>query len=223
MRSFSASPEPTPGLVWSAWLPEEASEASLHLTSAEATLASVHTGVPQAESRILEVLARGHTQAGRRTLTRDDAALLDEVSDLHDLNDLHELNDASFGLTAGGKERWRDASERALAAVKQVQAGIGSRGIVETHVGDALVGQTQAGLLGAERTVFRVDCTPEQLELHLRTVSLSLSSRVAMVSMLAAAVRAAARLSLALALPGGPLLLVPSVLRFISASASPKR
>jgi hypothetical protein len=86
-------------------------------------------------------------------------------------------------------------------------------------VGEALIGQTYAGLLGAERTLLLADCSPAQLALHLRTVSLSLSSRVAMVNMLAAAVRGAARLSVALAVPGGPLLLVPSVLRFIASVA----
>jgi hypothetical protein len=125
---------------------------------------------------------------------------------------------ASFALP-GLPASWSAARQEAVAAIARLHDGINARGIVETRAAGTLIARTYLDVLGAERTVWRPDCTADQAALHQRTVSLCVASRIALVSMLAAAVRGATRIAAAVTLPGGPVLLVPAVLRFIAAAA----
>jgi hypothetical protein len=113
------------------------------------------------------------------------------------------------------------ARSNALDVVSRLHKGLSTGGTVETRLGDRLIGQTYLSLLGSEQTVWQSGCTPAQAALHCRTVNLSVASRIALMDMLATAIRAAIRASTMLAVPGGPILMVPSLVRYLTTPRAP--
>ena len=213
MQAFSTGGEVGP--VWSAKLPVIAAEAEMQLAAAEETVAHTSRRIPRTESRLHSIVQRAASSSPptRMAVTQDEAELLATLEDLRDRDAV------SFGIS-GLTARLPQANEQGRAVIKRLHEGLTAPGIVETQVGGALIARTHVALIGTQRTIWRADCTPKQAALHMRTVSLSLASRTGLVTALAAALRSAVRISVVLAIPGGPLLLVPSVLRCIAAGAS---
>jgi hypothetical protein len=224
LTAFSVEDAALP--VWRARLPGSMSAAASHVAAAERAVTDAMCALPAAElrlSHVLEVLSSAHGGVGPTSFASPAAppSFTDaEVELVQGLAELRESgNPASFGIS-DWKDGWNAAIERASVTLAQLHAGLTAGGVVETQVGGELIGRTHLQLIGTEHTVWRADCTAAEAELHSQTVGLSVASRIALVSMLGAALRGAARASAVLAVPGGPLLLVPSVFRFIRAAAA---
>ena len=65
-------------------------------------------------------------------------------------------------------------------------------------------------------TAWQEDVDPDQAALHQRAVTLALASRNTLIRTVIVAVRAAAGLSMAMAAPGGAVLVLPAVWDFIN-------
>lgn len=110
---------------------------------------------------------------------------------------------------------WQAASREVAGMVETVTRALSPATIVETRAGAELVGQSQVGLRGNLRTVWRPETGAAGALLHEATVALTLSSRATLLRMVAVAARGATALAVRFALPGGPLLALPAAWRFV--------
>jgi hypothetical protein len=86
---------------------------------------------------------------------------------------------------------------------------------VETQVGKKTLALTRVGLSGDFETAWRSPSTPDQAQLHQRTLSLTLGSRLVLLQLLAQTGAGAATLVAKFSLPGGAIMALPAAWRFI--------
>ncbi len=87
--------------------------------------------------------------------------------------------------------------------------------LVETEVGEALVGRTAVGWSGDFDTRWEANATLQSMELHRQSVHLALESRIALVRLLSVIGAGAAKLALRLTVPGAQLLVLPAAWKFV--------
>ena len=112
---------------------------------------------------------------------------------------------------------WRDATGD-LAGVLARACGLTA--VVETSVGDELVGRSSITLRGDVRTVWRAGRGREDALLHQATVALALSTRATLLRRAAWVTRVASSTAVQLALPGGQLLALATAWRLIQRALS---
>ncbi|NJN19615.1 MAG: hypothetical protein HC822_26930 [Oscillochloris sp.] len=124
---------------------------------------------------------------------------------------------ASFSTSSASDSGadWKAAGERFQAFIAQIQDTIGNYAVVETRQQQRLIGRSSAGWSGDLRTLVISDLTPEQRELHLRTLGLALRSRAALLRTFAMITRGAAIVATAISSPAGPLLAMPAAWKFV--------
>ncbi len=105
--------------------------------------------------------------------------------------------------------------EQCRALVAQFQALVRPLGRIETVVGGTLVGLTAINLSGDQRTMWSEESAPEQMEAHLAAVRLAMASRQALLRLLVVVVTGALGLAVKAHIPGGQILLLPAVYRFV--------
>jgi hypothetical protein len=121
----------------------------------------------------------------------------------------------SFGLMTMAKTGWGEASDWfSSAAATLLPTTLQAR--VETSTGGTAVARTTLGWTGDCATVWSSQWGDSQARLHLRTVALALASRVALVRTLSLALQGAGLIAVTVGIPGGPLLALPAVWRFIT-------
>jgi hypothetical protein len=199
-ESFGSGEDGPP--VWRAVLAADVSLAAADLAEAESRLTAAQRGLELAERRratTLEVAREAAAGAANRAFgASPDAAVATDERDLLD--------------------SLRQPRPEAGASIWSALAQLHLDGTVETELGGQLVARTLLGWAAGERTVWRAECTDSQAALHRRTVSLAMESRVVLVRRLSLGLRYAARVAATLALPGGPLLALPTVLRYLGSA-----
>jgi hypothetical protein len=215
--AFGQPPRRADGLTWQANLPANSTEASVELTRAETRIRAADRALPEAAERLkrfAEAQGVGTSfAAGPATGAvwgepeRELAALLGGIST--------GRTATSFGLMDMAKAGWGEASEWfSSAAATLLPTTLQAR--VETSAGGTTVARSKVGWTGDCATVWSNQPGGNQATLHLRTVTLALASRVALVRTLALALQGAGLIAVAIAIPGGPLLALPAVWRFIT-------
>jgi hypothetical protein len=122
----------------------------------------------------------------------------------------------SFGLFSGAQDKMEDTS-RALQEVLQRLTDMVSRmANVETSVQGRQIGRTRIGWSGSFETLFPLALSTAELQLHQRSIHLALASRRLAVSMIARTAQSAVKVSALLATPGGALLALPAVWKYIN-------
>ncbi len=125
----------------------------------------------------------------------------------------------SFGmgadLAAAPMQGWEQAQQVFQSLMDKLRQSVADSVLIETRIAGRLLGRTVVSWAGDVQTVWPGGKTVEEVTLHQRTVALALKSRETMLKMFAASVQMAISLAFRLALPGGPLLALPAVLRFI--------
>jgi hypothetical protein len=103
--------------------------------------------------------------------------------------------------------------QQATGFFEQVRQMISSYTLVETEVGNKLLARTSVSWGGDYHTVWSSrTCTPEQMQLHVRTLRLSTTSRDAFVLIFQETIR----LLFLVSTPAGALLAIPSAWRLIN-------
>ena len=215
--AFGQPPQRAEGPTWQANLPANSAEASVELARAEARVKAADQALPEAAERLEQLaVAQGagtSFAAGPATGAtwgepeRELVALLGEIGT--------GGTATSFGLMDMAKAGWGEASEWfSSAAASLLPTTLQAR--VETSAGGTTVARTKVGWTGDCATVWSSQSGGSQATLHLRTVTLALASRVALVRTLALALQGAGLIAVAVGIPGGPLLALPAVWRFIT-------
>lgn len=115
---------------------------------------------------------------------------------------------------------WQDASRQVASIAGTVARALSPTMLVETRAGAELIGRSLVRLRGDLRTVWRPEVGEAGGCLHEATVALALSSRATVLRMIAVVTRGATALAVRLALPGGPLLALPTAWRFVQRVSS---
>lgn len=125
----------------------------------------------------------------------------------------------SFGigadLAAIPMQGWEQGRQAFQALMERLRQSVADSVLIETRIEGRLLGRTIVNWASDVQTVWPGGKTVEEVMLHQRTVALALKSRETTLKMFAASVQMAISLASRLALPGGPLLALPAVLRFI--------
>jgi hypothetical protein len=110
-----------------------------------------------------------------------------------------------------------DASAYAqwTAFVAQIQRMVGHYARVETVLGDVAIGNTAVGWTGDFATTWGDNITEQSMRVHTRSVHLALRSRIALVRIVSVVATGAAGLAVKAAVPGGQVLLLPAVWKFV--------
>ena len=121
----------------------------------------------------------------------------------------------SFGLGEMLPGEWKEASQRIAAILEQVVRFVACYAFVETRVEEQLLGRTAVSWMGDVNTVWMGGLTSEEVLLHQRALALAIGSRDALLQTVLMAAQLAVKLSVLLSTPGGVLLALPAVWRFI--------
>jgi len=140
-----------------------------------------------------------------------------DVELLRFLNELERPADqVSFGLGDDLREGWQVAQEQFQKMTSQALQSLSHMAWVETSQGGILFGRTSVGWTGDMDSFYTPEASPEQIQLHQRSLALALTSRHAFIRAFSATVAGASRLALSLATPGGALLALPAVWKYVN-------
>jgi len=206
--SFDANAPAAPAdPTWRVQLPESVEAAQAILQTQRDAIQRGESALVQAEQRLARL---GH--AGESVSFAAPAG--PEAELLRALNALQPS--VSFGLP--GKEaigaqlenlaQWRSFLE-------QVRNMVTHYARVETEVAGILVGQTAVGWTGDFESIWMPGVALASMRLHHQSIHLALASRLAFIRMVTIVATGAAGLALALSLPGGQLMALPAVWKFV--------
>jgi hypothetical protein len=122
----------------------------------------------------------------------------------------------SFGLFSGAQDKMEDASCAFQEALQRLSEVVSRMANVETSVQGRQIGRTRIGWSGDFETLFPLALSTAELQLHQRSIHLALASRRLAVSMIATTAQSAVKVSALLATPGGALLALPAVWKYIN-------
>jgi hypothetical protein len=210
--------------LWRADFPADPQQAAAHLERGAQQMAAIQRALPLAHERLEALASRtppdpaGLSFAGAAggTLPPAEAELLDTLDALT-RRDQAAIS-FGFGWLDGLTQGWQDAVQRVREFAERVAQAAAPRAMVETRATGRLLCRTSIDWGGDAATLWRPATTPQQAAQHWRTLDLALAARVTLLNAFSLLVRGAtllARLSATLANPGGALLAIPAVWRFI--------
>jgi multidrug efflux pump subunit AcrA (membrane-fusion protein) len=126
----------------------------------------------------------------------------------------------SFSLFSVQRDKLEDAGQAFQNALQRLSQMVSRFAYVETSVQGRLVGRTKVGWSGDFESLFPEVVTPEEFTLHQRSLNLELASRRLAVSMIARTAQGAVKVGAYLATPGGVLLALPAIWKYINSILS---
>jgi hypothetical protein len=211
-------PTPAEGVEASVWRANYSdhglAEASLRMGEARLTVSRKELdSVPERINRLIEtqpaaldfgVLSSDDTLAepGAEFL-----ALMQEIKDGYSSISFDTGEKPSFG--------WEQASHQLKGILERASRFVAAYAWVETRVQEELLGRTVVSWTGDVNTAWRAGLSPEQIRLHQRTLALALGSRDTLLRTVLLAAQLAVKVSVLLSTPGGVILALPAVWRFI--------
>jgi len=206
--SFDANAPAAPAdPTWRVQLPESVDAAQAILQTQGLAIQRGESALAQAEQRLARL---GHAGEGVSFAVPAGP----EAELLRALNTLQPS--VSFGLP--GKEAISEQLEnleRWRSFLDQVRNMVSRYARVETEVAGVLVGQTAVGWTGDFESFWMPGVAPASMRLHYQSVHLALASRLAFIRMVAIVATGAAGLALTLSIPGGQLMALPAVWKFV--------
>jgi hypothetical protein len=206
--SFDANAPAAPAdPTWRVQLPESADAAQAILQTQGLAIRRGESALAQAEQRLARL---GHAGEGVSFA----APAGPEAELLRALNTLQPS--VSFGLP--GKEAIGEQLENLAqwrSFLDQVRNMVTHYARVETEVAGVLVGQTSVGWTGDFESIWTLGVASASMRLHHQSVHLALASRLAFIRMVAIVATGAAGLALTLSIPGGQLMALPAVWKFV--------
>jgi hypothetical protein len=209
--------------LWRANFPADLEAAISHLNRSEAVLLESQTALATAIDRaslmvhdlLFESDGSGSSFAFDVSSTR--TALAQPEQEL--LLALREIQAPDRSLSYGIGDTIVGYSQPALAQLQATMDRllhvVAYYAWIETQIEGCTLARTAVGWFGNVDTIWQTGLSTTQVSLHQRTVSLSLASRNALVQTLSTAVQLALKLSALSTVPGGVILLLPAVWKFI--------
>jgi len=206
--SFDANAPTAPAdPTWRVRLPESVDAAQSILQTQRLAIQRGESALAQAEQRLARL---GHAGEGVSFA----ASTGPEADLLRALNALQPS--VSFGLP--GKEAISEQLENLTqwqSFLNQVRDMVTHYARVETEVAGTCVGQTAVGWTGDFESIWTPGVALACMQLHHQSVHLALESRLALIRMVAIVATGAAGLAVTLSIPGGQLMALPAIWKFV--------
>ncbi len=200
--------------VWRTSLPADPAAADAMLDRAERQLEATQAAL-EAVSRRVEALAAGSAAGaasfGVERLPDAEAELLDLLTPA-----AAGQTGLSFGLTDISLGGFQQAQEFFASSLQRLSGAITRLALVETSAGGALVGRTVIDWSGDLETAWQPPLLPERQRQHERSLQNALTARTLLMRMLFTSAQSAAKIAAALAVPGGPIMALPAVWKFMT-------
>lgn len=217
-HSFAPGEAPAGGLSWQVNLPADSAAAEATLQSAERRLRLAEEAIPAAVRR-LDDLAISLQQGPSFSVS----AMIDPAGDTPE-GELVSLlttgeappRPAAFGVVDDIRHGWGEVTDWFASIVETVLAPLAKLATVETRIEGHSLARTGVGWTGDFATACQTGLAEEVAALHGRAVKLALASRLALAKVFALALRGAALIAVACSSPGGAVVALPAVWRFIT-------
>jgi hypothetical protein len=208
-------PETVP--IWRADYPADPDQASGVLQDAQRSLIAAEKALDEAPARLDRYLMQERvgvsfappTPGTQPSRAEDDLSLM-----------LAEMRGAvpavSFEAEGGFAGRWDEALQFFQSFTERLKQMAAHYTWVETRVEGRLVGQTAVSWTGDVDTFLVDSLDPDLMRLHEQTLRLALASRQMLLRTSAMILANATKISALIATPGGIVLAIPAVLRFIN-------
>ncbi len=121
----------------------------------------------------------------------------------------------SYGIKVKSDPEERETQQGWLELVEQVRQAVTRYARVRTDLGSVPIGLTTVTWQGDSQTTWTTGLGPDEMQVHLDAVHVALSSRIEMVRMVSVVAAGVANILLKVAVPGGQLLLLPAVYKFV--------
>jgi hypothetical protein len=202
--------------IWRTDLPADPEMAHLQLQQSEEQLVAAEDALRDVPERIENLVKRAKAQ-GQGGLAFDTVALEPPEAELWRWLAVESGDGGvSYSLDYGLSQEWQNAREgfqRELARVLQL---VVYYAWVETQVQGRLVVRSVLRWSGDMDTLWQGAVTPGQAGLHRRSLAVAVASRNLMLRTVLLTTQNAAKLATLLATPGGVVLALPAVWRFIN-------
>jgi hypothetical protein len=206
--SFDANAPAAPAdPTWHIQLPESVEAAQAVLQAQHAAIQRGELALAQAEQRLARL---GHVGEGVSFAapTGPEAELLRALNTLQPSESFGLFGKEAIGEQLENLDQWR-------SFLDQIRNMVSHYARVETEVAGTLVGQTSVGWTGDFESIWTPGVAPASMRLHRQSVHLALASRLALIRMVTIVATGAAGLALTLSIPGGQLMALPAVWKFV--------
>ena len=109
----------------------------------------------------------------------------------------------------------RESQQQWLAFVDRVQRTVANYARIETAMAGRDVGHTAVGWTGDFATTWQPNVTRGMMHTHQQSVHLALGARIALIRIVSVVATGAAGLAVKAAIPGGQVLLLPAIWKFV--------
>lgn len=169
------------------------------------------------EAKNAEGSAKGVSPAGASFAVPEAAdADAELITALAQISSAPAKGEVSFGLAEHLSSGWEQVNQQFQAFADRLQRTLTHLAWVETRQAGKLIGETVVGWSGDSDTVWDATASPEQMKLHHRSLETALQSRITMLSTFTTAVQGAVKLSIIISTPGGVILALPTVWKYIN-------
>jgi hypothetical protein len=125
----------------------------------------------------------------------------------------------SYGLFSRKDEKKesedRESHQQWLAFVERVQRTVANYARIETSLAGQDIGQTAVGWTGDFNTTWEPNVTIGMMRTHRQSVHLALGARIALIRIVSVVATGAAGLAIKASIPGGQVLLLPAIWKFV--------
>jgi hypothetical protein len=122
----------------------------------------------------------------------------------------------SYDISDPSKTKWQEANKLFESSIGRLNRLFNQYAAVETSIQGRLIGHTVVSWSGKYFTSWQIDADPNSLSLHQRSLKVAMASRRLFLTMFSVSAMSAARLSALLAIPGGALLTIPAIWKFVA-------
>lgn len=220
--SFSSPFQQSPAVpIWRVSLPQDLDLASRSLVDAETHLAASQAALEFIPDRINQLAVATNDDLQQQIVFAVSSTKGNlkpsEKELLVSLRSLYGFDTAqSYSLGEGVSIKWSQATQQFQTLMQRMLRIVDNYAWIETCIEQKLQARTIVSWMGDFDTVWSAKFNSSQIELHNRSVVLAIASRNTLIRTFALAAQGAIKFSVLAATPGGTILAVPTLWRFIN-------
>jgi archaellum component FlaC len=203
-------------LVWKLDLPKspQASDRELgHLEQEIMASKQVLEKIPQEIELVgsRRIKGRATDLSFLNQVTTPEAELFEMLDDISPLE-----SSFSFEISKKSRINWLKATQEFENSLNRIKSMISQFALVETSVEGQVIGRTIISWSGKTDSSLQATSGYDKFHLHQRSLQSALASRYLLINTMVVTAQSAARLSALLAIPGGAIVALPAVWKYIN-------
>jgi hypothetical protein len=207
----------TESIFWKLDLPKPYSAAERELQDLENEIETTEKILDQIPIEI-ERAGNRRSKVSSGDLSFQSQQITDAEAELFALvNDLNPTEAGlSFDLSDQSRVNWQKAAQELEDSFHRIKMILTRFAVVETRIQGEFIGQTVVGWSGRTDSSWQSPGSMDTYHLHKRSLQAALASRYLLLNMLVISAQSASRLAALLAIPGGAVLALPAVWKYVS-------